>query len=66
MQLVHTLLEHGLVDELRLMVFPTVLGSEKKMFSESDNPVPVQLTDSKQAGETVVLVYEPRASTSAA
>jgi dihydrofolate reductase len=66
MQLVHTLLEHGLVDELRLMVFPTVLGSGKKLFSETDNSVPVQLTDSKQAGETVVLVYEPRAGTSAA
>jgi dihydrofolate reductase len=57
-QLVQTLMEHGLVDELRLMVFPTVLGSGKKLFGDT-NQVALKLTDAKPAGETVVLIYQP-------
>ena len=34
-QLVHALLERGLVDELRLMVFPTVLGNGRRLFGET-------------------------------
>ena len=58
-QLVHTLLEHDLVDELRLMVFPVVLGSGKRIFGASGKK-PLRLTDSKMVGDGVaILVYEP-------
>jgi dihydrofolate reductase len=52
------LLEHGLVDELRLMVFPTVLGAGKRLFGATGAPVPLRLTGSMPAGETIVLTYE--------
>jgi dihydrofolate reductase len=58
-QLVHTLTEHGLVDEYRLMVFPVVLGGGKRLFSETSKPLSVKLVDSKPAGDTLILIYEP-------
>src|SRR2546425_3476130 len=51
-QLVQTLMEHDLVDEYRLMVFPVVLGSGKRLFNETSAPVAMQLVESKPAGET--------------
>jgi dihydrofolate reductase len=56
---VQTLTEHGLVDEYRLMVFPVVLGGGKRLFDETSKPVPLKLTDSKPAGECLILIYEP-------
>jgi dihydrofolate reductase len=59
-QLVQTLLEHGLVDELRLMVYPVVLGSGKRLFGETSDKKPLRLADSKIVGDGVaILVYEP-------
>jgi dihydrofolate reductase len=59
-QLVQALLEHGLVDELRLMVFPVVLGAGKRLFGETSDKRPLQLTDSKTVGDGVaILTYEP-------
>lgn len=58
-QLVQTLLENDLVDELRLMVFPVVLGSGKRLFGETSDRRAFRLTDSKAVGDGVaILVYE--------
>jgi dihydrofolate reductase len=61
-QLVRTLMEHDLVDEYRLMVFPTVLGAGKRLFGESGEAVALRLVDAKPAGETLILIYEPGAN----
>jgi dihydrofolate reductase len=60
-QLVQTLLEHDLVDEYQLMVFPTVLGAGKRLFGETSDTISLRLVDAKPAGETLILIYEPRA-----
>lgn len=54
-----TLLRHGLVDELRLMVYPLVLGSGKRLFSGEDR-LPLKLAASRDLGAGVLLLtYEP-------
>jgi dihydrofolate reductase len=59
-RLVQTLLEHDLVDELRLMVFPVVLGSGRRLFGETTDKKPLRLVDSKVVGDGVaILIYEP-------
>jgi dihydrofolate reductase len=58
-RLVQTLLEHDLVDELHLMVFPVVLGSGKRVFGETSDKKPLRLVDSKVVGDGVaILVYQ--------
>jgi dihydrofolate reductase len=60
-QLVQTLLDNDLVDELRLMVFPVVLGSGKRLFGETSDKKPLELVDSRVVGDGVaILVYRPR------
>jgi dihydrofolate reductase len=60
-QLVHALLEHDLVDELRLMIFPVVLGSGKRVFGETSDMRTLRLADSKAVGDGVLLVVYQRA-----
>ena len=45
---------HGLPDRLDLLVFPVVLGSGKRLFSEPDGPVPLRLTSSEAFSTGVV------------
>jgi dihydrofolate reductase len=59
-RLVQTLVEHDLVDEVRLMVFPVVLGSGKRLFGETSDKKTLRLVDSKVVGDGVaILIYEP-------
>jgi dihydrofolate reductase len=59
-QLAQALIDADLVDELRLMVFPVVLGKGKRLFGETGGKKTFKLADSKIVGDGVaILVYEP-------
>src|SRR5580700_6100275 len=58
-QLGRTLMEHDLVDELRLFVFPVVLGAGERLFGETSDKKPMRLVDTKLIGAGLAFVtYE--------
>jgi len=58
--LIQTLLRHNLVDEYRLLIFPLVIGSGKRLFSEGTVPAGLKLLDSTVSTTGVVIgTYEP-------
>jgi dihydrofolate reductase len=59
-RLAQSLLEHDLVDELRLMVFPVVLGSGKRLFGETTDKKRLRLVDSRLVGDGInIVIYAP-------
>jgi dihydrofolate reductase len=60
-RIVRTLLEHDLVDELRLKVFPVVLGAGERLFGETSDIKAMQLVDARTIdGDTAYLTYARR------
>jgi dihydrofolate reductase len=58
-QLVHTLIEHDLVDELRLMIHPFVLGAGERLIGETSDKVPLRLVASRTVGNGLAyLTYQ--------
>ena len=58
-QLARTLIEHDLVDELRLMIFPVVLGAGERLFGETSDKKPMRLVDTQTVGDGIaILTYE--------
>jgi len=58
--LIQTLLEHDLIDEFRLWIFPVMIGKGKRLFGEGTRPAGLELIDSKTSTTGVIIAtYEP-------
>ncbi|GAB3399318.1 dihydrofolate reductase family protein [Flindersiella endophytica] len=59
-RLVHALIEHDLVDELRLMVYPFVVGEGGRLFGETSGVKPLRLVETSTVGDSLALLtYRP-------
>jgi dihydrofolate reductase len=54
--LAHTLIEHDLVDEVRLMIYPTALGGGDRLFGETTSAKPMHLVDARTVGDSLAFL----------
>jgi len=59
-RLVAGLIEHDLVDEYRLMVFPTILGRGKRLFPESDATADMDLVEARPSADVTLMILRPK------
>jgi dihydrofolate reductase len=60
-QLAQTPIEHELVDELRLMVYPVIVGAGKRLFADTSGTKRLELAEANTVGDGIhILVYRPQ------
>jgi dihydrofolate reductase len=57
-RLVRTLMDNDLVDELRLMIYPVMLGAGERLFSETGDQRPMRLVQTRTVDDLAYLIYE--------
>jgi len=57
-QLVQTLMDHDLVDEYRLMIYPVLLGSGKRLFKDGVDATALKIVETNQTGQVATVVLQ--------